>query len=144
MKTKPTYTITLFHCINACGEPAELSCNPAANLKLNIIPMACSSMTKDIFLLKAFEAGADAVMVLVCPEAACRFAEGSIRAKKRVDWVKAILDEIGLGSGRLSIHNVTPKDAAGIQAIVEQTLATLATLGPSPAAANHTSTSPVN
>ena len=34
--------------------------------------------------LKAFEAGADAVAVLACPEETCRYVQGNLRAKRRV------------------------------------------------------------
>ena len=41
--------ITLFHCLNSFRETPELfeGCDPS------IVKMACSSMTRDIFLLRA-------------------------------------------------------------------------------------------
>ena len=133
MKTKPN--ITLFHCINAFEETSTLKAgkeNDKFNLK--IVKMACSGMTKDIFILKAFEAGADAVIVMVCPEEACRYTEGSIRAAKRVRYVKNLLDEIGLDGKRLSIHNVTMGDEEAVEDIITTTLGTVAELGRNPAA----------
>ncbi|WP_022666915.1 hydrogenase iron-sulfur subunit [Desulfospira joergensenii] len=135
MEKKSNFAITLFHCINAFNETIKIT-QGRGDPEFKIIKMACSSMTKDIFLLKAFEAGADAVLVLVCPEKACRYTEGSIRARKRVDWVKGILDEIGLGEKRLSLHNVAFGDEAAIQAILEKTLENLKELGPNPAVVN--------
>ncbi len=126
--------ITLFHCINAFRESADIGADKAGDFQLNIIKMACSGMTKDIFILKAFEAGADAVLVLVCPEGACRYAEGNIWAKKRVVWVKNLLDEIGINGKRLSIHNIHMGEDKAVQAILEKTLEELAELGPNPAA----------
>ncbi|MCP4690580.1 MAG: hydrogenase iron-sulfur subunit [Desulfobacterales bacterium] len=94
------------------------------------VKLACSGMTRDVFLLRAFEAGADAVVTLVCPERACRHMEGSIRARKRVERVKALLDEIGLDGKRLTIHNVSREDESAFQGIIQQTLADLKELGP--------------
>ena len=91
-------------------------------------------MTKDIFLLKAFEAGADAVVVLVCPEPACRYAQGNIRAKKRVQWVKNLLDEIGIDGKRLSLHNVSMGDDEAVGKIFDEMLHDLDELDPNPAA----------
>ncbi len=129
MKIKTRPEITLFHCMNAFKEIPSMF----ENCQVKCIKMACSSMTKDIHLLKAFEAGADAVLVLVCPETACRYAEGSIRAKKRVEYVKTILDEIGIDSGRLNIFNTTAKDKKAIKDIIHNTLDELETMEPDPA-----------
>ena len=90
-------------------------------------------MIKDVFLLRAFEAGADAVAILVCPEGACRHTEGTIRAKKRVAWVKNLLDKIGLDGKRLSIHNIAAKDNAEASRIVREALSVLEDLGTNPA-----------
>lgn len=91
-------------------------------------------MTKDIQLLKAFEAGSDAVIVLVCHEEACRYAQGSMRAKKRVQYVQTILDDIGLDGRRLSIFNTKSGDSESIKTIIQDTLAIVEQLGPNPAA----------
>ncbi len=111
MNTNNKPKITLFYCINAFIESAPVF----EGCTIKAIKMACSSMTKDIFLLKAFEAGADAVLVFACPEKKCRYVEGSIRARKRVEWTKHLLDEIGIDSRRLAIFNtdITDRKAAG-------------------------------
>jgi coenzyme F420-reducing hydrogenase delta subunit len=93
-------------------------------------------MVKDVFLLRAFEAGADTVVVLVCPEGACRYVEGNLRAKKRVRWVQALLDDIGLNGKRLSLFNLAPGDTAAADRIVREVLGDVAVLGPNPAAPN--------
>jgi len=90
-------------------------------------------MVKDVFLLRAFEAGADAVVVMVCPEGQCRYLEGNIRARKRVGWVKKLLDEIELDGRRLSIHPVNSGDIEQADRIVRQVSAALDELGLSPA-----------
>lgn len=126
--TKPN--ITVFHCINSFTQTPSLF----ENCQATTIKMACSSMTKDIQLLKAFEAGADAVLVLVCPEDGCRYAQGSIRAKKRVDYVKQILDDIGLNGKRLNIYNTTATDNDTVESIINDTVAVVDSLGPNPAA----------
>ena len=95
--------------------------------------MACSSMVKDVFLLRAFEAGADGVVVLVCPEGQCRFLEGNIRAKKRVAWVQNLLDEIGLDGRRLSLGNMAAGDNTAANQTINNLLKNLAEVGPNPA-----------
>ena len=126
--------ISVFHCINVFSEGDELLPHDRHKATVEFLKLPCSSMVKDVFLLRAFEAGADAVRVLVCPEGSCRYVEGNLRAEKRVGWVKNLLDEIGLDGRRLELHNVACRDAAAVGQIIEQTLSQLAELGPSPAA----------
>ena len=125
--------ITLFHCINAFGDADELSLTDMDNCEIQTVKMACSSMVKDVFLLKAFEAGSDGVVVLVCPEGQCRYVEGNIRAKKRVAWVRNLLDEIGLDGRRLALGNMAAGDKAAAAQIINDVLKNLAELGPNPA-----------
>jgi coenzyme F420-reducing hydrogenase delta subunit len=96
--------------------------------------MACSSITREVFLLRAFEAGADAVAVIVCPLGACRYGEGNIRARKRVERMKKLLDEIGLDGRRLNIFNIAHGDEDAVKAIVKKIEIDLVELGPNPAA----------
>jgi coenzyme F420-reducing hydrogenase delta subunit len=134
MKKDFTPKIAVFHCINVFSEGDALLPSDRQDATVEFVKLPCSSMVKDIFLLRAFEAGADAVLVLVCPEGACRYVEGNLRAKKRVKWLKNLLDEIGLDGGRLALFNVAPDDAAAFGELIEQTLSHLADLGPNPAA----------
>ena len=123
----------MFYCINIFLEGDALPGAGRTDLQLTFVKLACSSMIKDVYLLRAFEAGADAVVVLVCPEGACRYVEGNLRAKKRVAWVGALLDEIGLGGDRLSLFNVAANDPAAVDAIFEDLHQRLLALGASPA-----------
>jgi len=125
--------ITLFHCINTFGDAAEIYLTGKDNCELKTVKMPCSSMVKDIFLLRAFEAGADGVIVLVCPEGQCRYIEGNIRAKKRVAWVQNLLDEIGLDGRRLSLTNMAAGDKSTAIQAMDDVLKNLAEMGPNPA-----------
>ena len=95
MKKNKT-TITLFHCINAFTESDAAPFADHPDYEMKFVAMACSGMVKDVFLLRAFEAGSEAVVVLVCPDDQCRHVEGSLRARKRVERTKQILEEIGM------------------------------------------------
>ncbi|MCP4714770.1 MAG: hydrogenase iron-sulfur subunit [Deltaproteobacteria bacterium] len=127
--------ITIFHCTNTLSGTDAAELEASAKIRLQTITMACSGMTKDVFLLRAFESGADAVVVLACPEDACRHMQGSIRARKRVEWVKDLLDEIGISGERLSFHNVVPGDSAAIRRILKETAVRVREIDPNPARA---------
>jgi len=125
--------ITLFHCINTFCDETALRFEGPEEFNLKLVRLPCSSMVKDVFLLRAFEAGADAVLVMVCPEGACRYVEGNIRAKKRVGWVKKLLDEIGFDGRRLSLVHLSAGDVKEAVEIIRNVLSEVAELGPSPA-----------
>jgi F420-non-reducing hydrogenase iron-sulfur subunit len=122
--------ITVFHCFNATK---DVSFTDGDNYEIKSVKLPCSSMTREIVLLKAFEAGADAVVLLVCPEGSCRYIEGNIRAKKRVTRMKKLLDEIGIDGRRLNIYNIDYGDQPGVDRIISQNVADLSILGPNPA-----------
>lgn len=128
----PKPKITVFHCINSLGEGDASPLAGGDGFESKFVKLPCSSMVKDVFLLRAFEAGADAVVVLVCPVGACRYVEGNLRAQKRVRWVQNLLDDIGLNGRRLSLFNLQPGDAAAAERIVQGVLALVADLGRNP------------
>jgi coenzyme F420-reducing hydrogenase delta subunit len=46
------------------------------------------------------------VSVIACQESNCQYIEGSRRCSLRVDFIRTILDEIGLGEGRLLLFSL--------------------------------------
>jgi coenzyme F420-reducing hydrogenase delta subunit len=66
-----------------------------------MLSLPCSGKMTIPYLLKAFEKGADGVVICACPEAECKQLEGNLRAGKRAEAVDALIDEIGLGQGRV-------------------------------------------
>jgi len=122
--------LTVFHCVNSLNEEHIQSYTATIDIDVKTIHLPCSSMVKDVFLLRAFEAGADAVAVLVCPENQCRHLQGSKRAKKRVDRTRLLLDEIGLNGDRLSFFNVSSSDPLAAEKILQEIATQLSELGP--------------
>jgi F420-non-reducing hydrogenase iron-sulfur subunit len=130
-KTSAVAKITVFHCFTALS---EVSLPESSKYEIVDVKLPCSSMSRETVFLKAFESGADAVIVLVCPEGTCRYLQGNIRTAKRVDRVKKILDEIGLDGRRLNLFNIPHGDQMKANQIIEKTLVDIAVLGPNPAA----------
>jgi coenzyme F420-reducing hydrogenase delta subunit len=61
----------------------------------------CTGRLQPEHILKAFELGADVVCVIGCEEDNCHTLEGSSRCARRVDYVRGLLDQIGIGGDRL-------------------------------------------
>ena len=88
VKTPFKAKLTVLHCYNALN---EVIVPGNANYEILDVKLPCSSMTREITFLKAFEGGADAVIVLVCPEGACKYLQGNLRTAKRVARVQKML-----------------------------------------------------
>ena len=98
------------------------------------IVVPCTGKLQPEHLLKAFEAGADAVCVIACARDNCHYLEGSRRAERRVEYVRKLLDEIGLGADRLLVFHLAASEELGsrLTAICEMVMAGLGALQPNP------------
>lgn len=113
--------ITAFYCINAFKNGASIGFNPEENLDVREVKLPCSSSIKDVYLLRAFEADSDAVIVLACNNKQCHRIDGNTRAQKRVEYTQAILKEIGYNEKRLSFATVSAGDEDTFQQIIRKT-----------------------
>ncbi|MBI2854976.1 MAG: hydrogenase iron-sulfur subunit [Chloroflexi bacterium] len=123
--------ITVFHCVSALTDASVLD---SSGCDIQVVKMPCGIATREVFLLRALESGADAVVALVCPEGQCRHLQGNIRAAKRVARMKKLVDEIGLDGRRLNLFNISRGDAQAAERAIKQTASDVASLGPNPAA----------
>ncbi len=73
---------------------------------VRVLKVPCSGRLDALHLLKAFDMGADGVVVFACPEDQCHYIDGSKKAEDRVAYMKKSLDVLGIGGDRLSIYNV--------------------------------------
>lgn len=64
-----------------------------------IVP--CSGRLQPEHVLKVFESGSSVVSVVACREDNCHHIEGSRRCARRVEYIRSILKDIGLGDERL-------------------------------------------
>jgi len=94
--------------------------------------MPCSGKVEILYLLKAFEEGADGVFVVGCQEGECHYLEGNIRTKRRVNFTRKILDEIGIGGSRVYMYNIDPSDSDALSKVTIEMREKIVKLGPSP------------
>ncbi len=71
---------------------------------IRIIRVMCSGRVEPTFILRAFEMGADGVLVAGCHPGDCHYGIGNQHAEKRVEQTKKILDLLGIGSERLRLE----------------------------------------
>jgi F420-non-reducing hydrogenase iron-sulfur subunit len=70
------------------------------------VVVPCAGRLQPEHLLKAFEGGADAVAVVCCEEGNCHHHEGNKRCRRRIEAVSSMLEEVGLGKGRLMLFHL--------------------------------------
>lgn len=89
---------------------------------VRIVKYPCTGRISITHILKAFEAGADAVFVGGCEVGSCHFVEGNLRATERVAYAKNLLKETGLESDRLDMFYIGASDPHGfVNAVNEMT-----------------------
>jgi coenzyme F420-reducing hydrogenase delta subunit len=107
--------VTIFMCAN-CARPSKTPDSasrsrpelPAFDWPFPVqeVLVGCTGRVQPEHVLKAFESGARLVCIVACREDNCHYLEGSTRCARRVDYVRGILDEVGLGSERLLLFHL--------------------------------------
>jgi coenzyme F420-reducing hydrogenase delta subunit len=102
--------MTVFVCAN-CARPGKET--TSANRTRSDVPefdwpsktqqiiVPCTGRLQPEHVLRAFEAGSSIVSVIACQDDNCHFIEGSRRCALRVEYLRSILKDIGLGEERL-------------------------------------------
>ncbi|NOY81290.1 MAG: hydrogenase iron-sulfur subunit [Kiritimatiellaeota bacterium] len=99
---------------------------------VRVLRLPCTGKVEINFILAAFEHGIDGILVAGCLEGGCHFLEGNLRARKRVERAKELLDEAGLEPERLEMYNLSSADGPRFVEIVKEMTERLRKLGPSP------------
>ena len=75
---------------------------------VRIIQIPCAGQVDVIHIMKAFENGAAAVLVMGCEDGACHHITGNTRAKERVEYCNMLLKEVGIDGRRAAMFNLSP------------------------------------
>lgn len=126
--------LVAFCCANSSAKAAQLSKAPfqVDGVNVRLAQLACSSKIQILHVLQALETGADAVALWTCPKESCRFGRGCIRAAKRIERARRILQQIGLGAERVFYQALEPKNADALDSALKDITEQLAQLGQSP------------
>jgi F420-non-reducing hydrogenase iron-sulfur subunit len=110
----------------------EVETNRASGFSVQPVMIPCSSKIEVSYILKILERGADAVEVIACPADGCQFLVGSLRAEKRIDYVRSLLDEIHVGAERVGISRGPGLSAKDLIELAAKRAEKVKTLGPNP------------
>ena len=100
-----------------------------------MIRVMCSGRIQPGFVLRAFEKGADGVLVSGCHFGDCHYVFGNERAVEQFDKTKSVVKMLGLEEGRLRLEWISAAEGARFAQIIDEFIEQLRVLGPSPLAA---------
>jgi F420-non-reducing hydrogenase iron-sulfur subunit len=96
----------------------------------NWVPLICTGKIDATHMLDAFNAGADGILILGCPEGDCHYQDGNYEAKKRVYLIRRLLESVGIEKERIRIVLSADPGGERIPKLVEEMREELARLGP--------------
>jgi len=100
----------------------------AANVRA--IRVMCSGRVEPAFILRAFELGADGVLVLGCHPGDCHYAEGNYKALRRMELLKRTLIQLGVEEDRFRLDWVSASEGDRFSHIVNEITEKIRALGP--------------
>lgn len=98
----------------------------------NIIPITvmCSGMVSPLYILSAFNKGADGVLVSGCHPGDCHYIKGNLYARRRLTLVKELLEFIGLEPQRFQMAWVSAAEGVKYTQVIKDFVKIIKPLGP--------------
>ena len=100
----------------------------AANVRA--IRVMCSGRVEPAFVLRAFELGADGVLVLGCHPGDCHYSEGNYKALRRMELLRRTLIQLGIGEDRFRLDWVSASEGDRFSHVVNDITEKVRALGP--------------
>lgn len=100
----------------------------ASNVRVFRVP--CSGRIDPLFIVKAFERGADAVLVSGCHPGDCHYAEGNYYARRRFTILRDLLLFLGIEPERIQFSWISAAEGAKWAEVINSLTAQIRELGP--------------
>ncbi len=126
--------IIVFACHYCAYAAADLAGSMRLQYPTNIrmIKLPCTGKLEVIHLLHALEAGADGVYAAGCMEGECHYIKGNLWARKRVDYAKSLLEEMGMEPERIEMYNMSSAMGPRFAEVATEFTERIRRLGPNP------------
>jgi len=99
---------------------------------VRIVRVMCSGMVDPIYVLKAFEMGADGVLVAGCHEIDCHYLNGPVKCDAMFEKLKRVVNTLGLEDERLRREMISTSESPIFAQVIEEMVEQLKKVGPSP------------
>lgn len=97
---------------------------------VRIIRTMCSGRVDPAFILKAFQLGADGVVVMGCHLGDCHYQEGNFKTIRRIPFLKRLIEGFGIDRRRLRLEWVSASEGDRFAEVVNEMTEEIRTLGP--------------
>ncbi len=97
-----------------------------------IVRVMCSGMINPDYVLRAFEEGADGVIVAGCRYTDCHYIDGPVKCDAMFAKLKRLVHTLGLEDERLRREMISTSEGTVFARVVEEFVDQLKKLGPSP------------
>jgi F420-non-reducing hydrogenase iron-sulfur subunit len=127
-------TIIGFLCNWCSYAGADLAGGSRKKYAANVLPIRvmCSGTVSPHHIVKAFQMGADGVLVTGCHIGECHYLKGNFMTAKRIPVVKELLGFIGISPDRLMLDWVSASEGEKFARVVTEFSDKIRKLGPSP------------
>lgn len=98
------------------------------NVKL--IKLPCTGRIDPVFIIKAFEKGADGVLVSGCHPGDCHYNAGNFHARRRWIMFRKMLETMGIDSNRLHFSWVSASEGKKFTEVVNDLINKVRAAGP--------------
>ncbi|HEY3396579.1 MAG TPA: hydrogenase iron-sulfur subunit [Armatimonadota bacterium] len=97
---------------------------------LRIVRVPCSGRIDPLYVLRAFERGADAVLVAGCHPGDCHYAEGNYYARRRLTMLQELLRFAGVPEERFYFRWVSAAEGPEFAHLISEITEKVTPLGP--------------
>jgi F420-non-reducing hydrogenase iron-sulfur subunit len=97
---------------------------------VRILRTMCSGRVDPAFILKAFQLGADGVIVMGCHIGDCHYQEGNYKTIRRLPFLKRLIKDFGIDPRRLRLEWVSASEGDKFAKVVNEMTEEIRQLGP--------------
>ena len=101
--------------------------NYPANVK--IIKVPCSCRVNPMFILRAFQRGADGVIICGCHPSDCHYSTGNFYTRRRLALLISLLDYMGVAKDRLRVEWISAAEGAKFAQVMNEFVEDITDLG---------------
>ena len=99
---------------------------------VRIVRVMCSGMVDPSYVLRAFERGADGVIVAGCHHVDCHYIDGPVKCDAMFARLKRLVHTLGLEDERLRRELISTSEGLIFAQVIKEMVKLLKELGPSP------------
>jgi F420-non-reducing hydrogenase iron-sulfur subunit len=97
---------------------------------VRVVRLPCTGRIDPMFIIKAFERGADGVIVSGCHPGDCHYSAGNYHARRRFAIFREIMSFIGIDPSRITFSWVSASEGRKWGDVVDETVSRVRGLGP--------------